>query len=74
MWTWCVPQDFDRYVEFTFGQWGEDRSLANLVGLGFKSVNTGGARITGTELEWLAREMSGPWNWACCWATPTPCL
>jgi len=44
-------QDFDRYVEFTFGQWGEDRSLANLVGLGFKSVNTGGARITGTELE-----------------------
>ena len=44
-------QDFDRYVEFTFGQWGEDRSFANLLGFGFKSINTGGARITGTELE-----------------------
>ncbi len=44
-------QDFDRYVEFTFGQWGQDRSIANLLGLGFKSVNTGGARITGTEVE-----------------------
>ena len=44
-------QDFDRYVEFTFGQWGEDRSLANLLGFGFKSINTGGACITGTELE-----------------------
>lgn len=44
-------QDFDRYVEFTFGQWGEDRSFANLLGFGFKSINTGSARITGTELE-----------------------
>lgn len=43
-------QDFDQYVEFTFGQWGEDRSFANLLGYGFKSINTGGARITGTEL------------------------
>jgi len=44
-------QDFDRYVEFTFGQWGADRSMANLFGFGFKSVNTGKARITGTEFE-----------------------
>ncbi len=44
-------QDFEHYVEFTFGQWGEDRSFANLLGFGFKSINTGGARITGTELE-----------------------
>ena len=44
-------QDFDRYVEFTFGQWGADRSFANLLGFGFKSVNTGGARISGTEFE-----------------------
>lgn len=47
----AFQQDFDRYVEFTFGQWGEDRSLANLLGFGFKSVNTGGARISGTEVE-----------------------
>jgi outer membrane receptor protein involved in Fe transport len=44
-------QDLDQYVEFTFGQWGEDRSLENFLGFGFKSINTGGARITGTEVE-----------------------
>lgn len=44
-------QDLDRYVEFTFGQWGEDRSVENFLGFGFKSINTGGARITGTEVE-----------------------
>lgn len=44
-------QDLDRYVEFTFGQWGSDLSLANLFGLGFTSLNTGGARITGAEFE-----------------------
>lgn len=44
-------QDLDRYVEFTFGQWGEDKTPANIFGYGFKSVNTGGARITGTEFE-----------------------
>lgn len=45
-------QDFQNYVEFTFGQWGlPPYTLANLIGLGFKSVNTGGARVTGYELE-----------------------
>lgn len=43
-------QEFEDYVEFTFGQWGEF-SLPNLFGLGFKSVNTGGARVTGYEFE-----------------------
>lgn len=52
-------QDFDQYVEFTFGQWGTDRSLANLFGFGFKSVNTGGARITGTEIEVVAKGKAG---------------
>lgn len=47
----AFQQDFDRYVEFTFGQWGADRTPANLLGFGFKSINTGGARITGTEFE-----------------------
>ncbi len=53
-------QDFDQYVEFTFGQWGEDRSPANLLGFGFKSINTGGARITGTELEVAGKGNAGP--------------
>jgi len=47
-------QDFQDYVEFTFGQW-ETWSyldpLANFYGLGFKSVNTGSARVSGYELE-----------------------
>lgn len=47
-------QDFEDYVEFTFGQWGTfawatvDRDF---YGFGFKSVNTGRARVSGYELE-----------------------
>ncbi|MEO8591224.1 MAG: TonB-dependent receptor [Flavobacteriales bacterium] len=44
-------QDFQNYVEFTFGQWGNPLDFQNLLGFGFKSVNTGGARVTGYEFE-----------------------
>jgi iron complex outermembrane receptor protein len=44
-------QDFQQFVEFTFGQWAPSQGMANFLGLGFKSVNTGGARVTGLELE-----------------------
>jgi outer membrane receptor protein involved in Fe transport len=43
-------QEFQNYVEFTFGQWVQP-TLQNNFGLGFKSVNTGGARVTGYEFE-----------------------
>lgn len=43
-------QDIDRFVEFTFSSWAPATS-DNLLGLGFRSVNTGGARITGMEFE-----------------------
>ncbi|NND77735.1 MAG: TonB-dependent receptor [Flavobacteriales bacterium] len=41
-------QEFERFIEFTFGQWGpiSDPGL----GLGFRSLNTGDARVTGLEL------------------------
>ncbi len=55
----AFQQEFDRYVEFTFGQWGGDKSPANIFGFGFKSVNTGGARITGTEMELAAKGNAG---------------
>ncbi|MCC6838746.1 MAG: TonB-dependent receptor [Flavobacteriales bacterium] len=55
----AFQQDFDRYVEFTFGQWGTVRTPANLLGFGFKSINTGGARITGTEFELAGK---GKWG------------
>ncbi len=44
-------QEFQNYVEFTFGQWGNPLDFTNLLGFGFKSVNTGGARVTGYEFE-----------------------
>jgi outer membrane receptor protein involved in Fe transport len=44
-------QEFKDYVEFTFGQWGDPSDIQNLLGLGFMSVNTGGARVTGYEFE-----------------------
>ncbi len=44
-------QDIDRFVEFTFGTWAQAPLNDPLAGLGFRSVNTGGARITGMEFE-----------------------
>ena len=46
-------QDYEDFIEFTFGQWGPDEgqepNLDNVFGLGFMSVNTGGSRVTGAE-------------------------
>lgn len=44
-------QEYEDYIEFTFGQWGPDAGdIDNLLGLGFSSKNTGDARITGFEV------------------------
>lgn len=51
-------QDFDQYVEFTFSRWATP-TLTNLGGLGFKSINTGAARITGYEVEATAKGAFG---------------
>lgn len=48
-------QDFENYVEFTFGQWAAPAGIGNLFGFGFKSVNTGGARVTGYEFELVGK-------------------
>ncbi len=46
-------QDYEDFIEFTFGQWGPDEgevpSIDNVFGLGFMSVNTGGSSVTGAE-------------------------
>ncbi len=53
-------QEYTNFVEFTFGQWGLPPYLpADLFGLGFKSVNTGGARVTGYELELVGKGSIG---------------
>ena len=52
-------QDYEDFIEFTFGQWGPDEgeipSIANVFGLGFMSVNTGGSRVTGSEISLTGR-------------------
>ena len=53
-------QDFDRFVEFSFGRWISSLSPADYLGVGFRSVNTGGARITGYELEVAGKGKIGP--------------
>ncbi len=43
-------QEYDNFIEFTFGQWNSQPTPANLLGLGFKSVNTGRARVDGVDI------------------------
>jgi outer membrane receptor protein involved in Fe transport len=50
-------QEFSNFIEFTFGQWnhlvvnpGEDLNTAFSRSLGFKSVNTGKAKVQGAEI------------------------
>jgi iron complex outermembrane receptor protein len=55
-------QEFSDYIEFTFGQWGNPLDIQNFLGLGFKSVNTGGARVTGYEFEVAGKGAFGQAN------------
>lgn len=43
-------QEFSNFIEFTFGQWDPNPSLSNNFGLGFQSVNTGRARVSGLDV------------------------
>ncbi|MCC6601196.1 MAG: TonB-dependent receptor [Crocinitomicaceae bacterium] len=42
-------QEYNKFIEFTFGQWDPNPSLNNQFGIGFKSLNTGKARVQGFE-------------------------
>ncbi len=53
----AFQQTFDQFVEFTFGQWGEITILNN-GGLGFKSLNTGTAKVQGAEISVMG---TGEW-------------
>jgi outer membrane receptor protein involved in Fe transport len=62
----AFEQNFDQFVEFTFGQWskpifapGVPLQEALQKSFGFKSVNTGKARIRGAELSIMGQ---GKWN------------
>ena len=50
-------QEYEDFIEFTFGQWG---TLSDpLVGLGFRSLNTGTSRVTGWETSLMGRATWG---------------
>ena len=50
-------QKYDDFIEFTFGQWGSFTD--DLVGLGFRSLNTGISRVVGWESSIMGR---GTWG------------
>lgn len=53
-------QEYENYIEFTFGQWGPDAGdISNLLGLGFSSKNTGDAQILGMELTFAGQGKIG---------------
>jgi outer membrane cobalamin receptor len=52
-------QEFTDFIEFTFGQWNPDPNLDNLLGLGFKSVNTGNSRVAGFEFSLMGQGKIG---------------
>jgi len=52
-------QEYENFIEFTFGQWTETQSVANLFGLGFRSLNTGKAKVTGWEVSLIGEGKIG---------------
>jgi outer membrane receptor protein involved in Fe transport len=52
-------QEFQNFIEFTFGQWVAP-TIDNLAGFGFKSVNTGKARVRGAEVSIIGKGKIGP--------------
>lgn len=42
--------EYDRMMEFNFGQWGPNLGFQNLLGLGFSSINVGKARVNGIDV------------------------
>ncbi|MBI1267546.1 MAG: TonB-dependent receptor [Cryomorphaceae bacterium] len=46
-------QEYNNFIEFTFGRWTESVNIEELFGFGFRSVNTGKSRVTGYELSVL---------------------
>lgn len=55
-------QEYTDYIEFTFGQWGDPTDADNLFGLGFRSVNTGDATVSGYEFEVAGKGKIGAWE------------
>jgi outer membrane receptor for ferric coprogen and ferric-rhodotorulic acid len=55
-------QEFENFIEFTFGQWDPNPGFDNILGLGFKSVNTGTARVRGVDFSVMGERTAGHWG------------
>jgi outer membrane receptor protein involved in Fe transport len=53
-------QEFTNFIEFTFGQWDPNPGITNQFGLGFKSINTGRARVSGVDFSVMGEGQIGP--------------
>lgn len=51
-------QNFEDFIEFTFGQWGNP-ATDPLYGLGFRSMNTGESRVRGAEASIMGQAKFG---------------
>ncbi|MDG1261957.1 MAG: TonB-dependent receptor [Flavobacteriales bacterium] len=54
-------QEYNNFIEFTFGQWG-DPATSQLLGFGFRSLNTGDSQVTGAELSIVGTGEIRNWN------------
>jgi len=53
-------QDFEDFIEYTFGVWGNSGNA--LLDLGFRSINTGQARVSGLEWSTMGTGAIGKWD------------
>ena len=53
-------QDFEDFIEYTFGVWGNSGNA--LLDLGFRSINTGQARVSGLEWSTMGKGTLGKWD------------
>lgn len=53
-------QDFEDFIEYTFGVWGNTGN--GLQDLGFRSINTGRARVSGIEWSTMGTGKIGAWD------------
>ncbi|MCH1576544.1 MAG: TonB-dependent receptor [Flavobacteriales bacterium] len=53
-------QDFEDFIEYTFGIWGNTGN--GLLDLGFRSINTGKARVNGLEWSTMGTGEVGQWK------------
>ncbi|WP_306641030.1 TonB-dependent receptor [Sanyastnella coralliicola] len=55
-------QEYENFIEFTFGQWSASQGLDNLFGFGFRSLNTGRSQVQGAEFSILGTGSIGPYE------------